>query len=112
MRGDTRWAGYLIHVTETCDEDTVNLVTDVATTVSAVKDHEALALIHARLARRALLPAEHLADGGYITLSHLHAAAGQQITMVGPLGITAPGKRAGTPASPWPASPSTSRNAR
>jgi antitoxin VbhA-like protein len=86
MRGDTRWAGYLIHVTGTCDEDTVNLVTDVATTVCAVKDHEALAVIHARLARRALLPAGHLADGGYITLGHLHAAAGQQITMAGPPG--------------------------
>lgn len=86
MRGDTRWAGYLIHVTETCDQDTVNLVTDVATTVSTVKDHEALALIHARLARRGLLPAGHLADGGYLTLGHLHAAAGQQITMTGPLG--------------------------
>lgn len=86
MRGDTRWAGYLIHVTETCDQDTVNLVTDVATTVSAVKDHEALALIHARLARRGLLPAGHLAGGGYLTPGHLHAAAGQQITMTGPLG--------------------------
>jgi hypothetical protein len=61
-------------------------VTDVATTVPAVKDHEALALIHARLARRALLPAGHLADGGYITPGHLHAAAGQQITMAGPPG--------------------------
>jgi hypothetical protein len=61
MRGDTRWAGYLIHVTETCDEDTVNLVTDVATTISTVKDHEAPALIRAR---RGLLPGEHLADGG------------------------------------------------
>jgi hypothetical protein len=86
MRGDTRWAGYLIHVTGTCDQDTVHLVTDVATTVPAVKDHEALALIHARLARRALLPAGHLADGGYITPGHLHAAAGQQITMAGPPG--------------------------
>jgi transposase len=85
MRGDTRWAGYLIHVTETCDEDTVNLVTDVATTASTATDHEALASIHARLARRALLPAEHLADGGYITLGHLHAAASQQVTMIGPL---------------------------
>ena len=87
LRGDTRWAGYLIHVTETCDDDTVNLVTDVATTASTVKDSEALTAIHTRLATRGLLPAEHLADGGYITLGHVHAAArDRQITMIGPLG--------------------------
>jgi hypothetical protein len=87
-------------------------VTDVATTVSTAGDHEALAPIHARLARRGLLPARHLADGGYITPGHLHAAAGQQITMVGPSGTTAPGRRAGTPASPWLISPSAPGNAR
>jgi transposase len=87
LRGDTRWAGYLIHVTETCDDDTVNLITGVATTASTVKDREALTAIHTRLATRGLLPAEHLADGGYITLGHLHAAArDRQITMIGPLG--------------------------
>jgi transposase len=34
-RGDKRWTGCLIHTTETCDEGTVNLVTDVATTSNA-----------------------------------------------------------------------------
>ena len=86
MCGDTRWVRYLIHVTGTCDQDTVDLVTGVAAAACAVKNHEAFAVIGARLARRASLPAGHLADGGYITPGRLHAAAGQQITMAGPPG--------------------------
>jgi hypothetical protein len=59
-RGDKRWTGHLIHATETCDEGTVNLVTDVATTCATRNDIQALPGIHARLKRRKLLPAEHL----------------------------------------------------
>ena len=86
MRGYTRWPGYLIHVTETCDDGAVNLVTDVATTVATIKDSEALGDIHSRLGQRGLLPAEHLVDGGYATLGQLHAAHRQQIALIGPIG--------------------------
>jgi hypothetical protein len=55
LRGDTRWTGYLVHVTETCDEDRVNVVTDVATWVTAA-DSQALPGIHDRLKQRRLLP--------------------------------------------------------
>jgi len=58
----------------------------VATTGSTVKDSDALEAIHARLAKRGLLPGEHLADGGYVTVNHLHAAAEQQVTLIGPIG--------------------------
>jgi hypothetical protein len=70
MRGDTRWNGYLVHVTETCDNDSTNLITDVATT-TPTRDSQALPGIHARLRTRQLLPAEHLVDGGYTSAAML-----------------------------------------
>jgi transposase len=42
IRGNTRWSGYLVHVTETCDAAArVNLITDIATT-SPTRDTQAL----------------------------------------------------------------------
>lgn len=66
-RGDTRWTGYLVHVTETCDDKQVNVITDVATAVSSA-DSQALPGIHARLRRLRLLPDRHLVDGGYTSV--------------------------------------------
>ena len=62
------------------------MITDVATTSAATNDGQALSGIHTRLARRGLLPAEHLVDGGYTSLVHLERAAREhQITVSGPL---------------------------
>lgn len=71
IRSNTRWAGYLVHVTETCDDGPVNLTTDIAT-IGPVRDTQALPGIHNRLDRRSLLPAEHLVDGGYLSVDQLH----------------------------------------
>jgi hypothetical protein len=65
----TRWTGYLAHVTETCSADGPNVITDVATMPVTSADTQALPGIHTRLQRRGLLPAGHLADGGYTSLS-------------------------------------------
>ncbi|MFZ4296599.1 hypothetical protein ACOZE3_01550 [Streptomyces cinereoruber] len=66
IRGNTRWNGYLVHVTETCDADArVDLITDIATT-SPIRDTQALPGIHARQ----LLPAQHLVDSGYISTAY------------------------------------------
>jgi transposase len=40
LKRTTRWAGYKGHVTETCDEDTPHLLTDVQTTVATPQDVE------------------------------------------------------------------------
>ncbi|WTP28946.1 RICIN domain-containing protein [Streptomyces mirabilis] len=66
-----RWKGFAAHLTETCASGSVNVITDVATTSAATNDAQSLPGIHTRLARRGLLPAEHLVDGGYISLVHL-----------------------------------------
>ncbi|MER6549625.1 hypothetical protein [Streptomyces sp. NPDC001250] len=62
------WKGYAAHVTQTCASDSANVITDVAITSATTNDTQALPGIHTRLARRGLLPAEHLADGDYTSL--------------------------------------------
>ncbi|MFF7470402.1 transposase [Streptomyces sp. NPDC008092] len=84
-RGDTRWTGYLVHVTETCDDKRINVITDVATAVSSA-DSQALPGIHARLRRLRLLPSQHLVDGGYTSVAGMDEAARlRRVTVIGPL---------------------------
>jgi transposase len=58
-------------VTETCDDDTPHLITDVVTTLAPSTDHGETAAIQNRLAERELLPSEHLVDTAYVTADHL-----------------------------------------
>jgi hypothetical protein len=85
VRGNTRWNGYLVHVTETCDTDTrVNLITDIATT-SPIRDTQALSGIRARLHTRQLPPTQHLVGGGYISTALLNdSARDHRVQLVGP----------------------------
>jgi transposase len=86
----TRWTGYLAHVTETCSADGPSVITDVATMPATSDDRQALAGIHARLERRGLLPAGHLAGGGCTSLVHIERAGREhQVALTGPL----PGNR-------------------
>ncbi|MFF4077863.1 hypothetical protein ACFYZN_00475 [Streptomyces sp. NPDC001777] len=81
-----RWKGFAAHLTEMCASDSVNVITDVATTSAATNDAQALSSIHTRLARRGLPPAEHLVDGVYTFLFPLERAQREhQITVSGPL---------------------------
>jgi len=79
---DLYWNGYKVHVTETCDtpdsapgggdsgEDSgggqrPNIIVGVGTTDATVPDAKMTDPIHAALAARELLPAEHFLDSGY-----------------------------------------------
>jgi hypothetical protein len=53
-----------VHLTETCEPDRPNRITCVQTTDATVPDTELLDPIHTHLAKRDLLPAEHLVDAG------------------------------------------------
>jgi transposase len=53
LKRDTRWVGYTVHLTETCDDDTPTLITQVTTTPAPTDDHVVLAPIQADLAARA-----------------------------------------------------------
>jgi transposase len=75
---DLFWTGYKVHVSETCTDEqesddvdgpggqpVPNIITNVATTDAAVPDAAMTTPIHESLARRGLLPDEHLLDAGY-----------------------------------------------
>jgi len=65
------WIGYVVHLTETCDAETPNLITHVETTPATTGDVEITARIHQALAAKDLLPSEHWVDTGYINADHL-----------------------------------------
>ena len=116
VKRDTFWNGYKVHVTETCDTDdddsssssssndgdgeaapSPHLIVNVETTDATVPDNQMTAPIHARLAGRGLLPAEHYVDSGYPSAELLVSSlASFGIALVTPmLADTSPQARAG-----------------
>lgn len=90
------WTGYKVHITETCDDDTAHLITDVRTCPSMLPDMTSTAGIHERLAAKELLPAEHFVDAAYIDADLL--AQSQRdlgVTLEGPVRGIATRARAG-----------------
>jgi transposase len=80
------WDGYKVHLTETCEPDTVHVITHVSTTNATVGDVEMTSTVHEGLHQRRLLPAEHVVDSGYtsaeliVTTRHAYG-----IELIGPL---------------------------
>ncbi len=82
----TKWTGYKVHLTETCDEDYPPLITNVETTTATVTDNEVVDTIHQELAARALLPRDHIVDTGYMDARGMVAAAtAHRIDLFGPV---------------------------
>lgn len=82
---DLFWNGYKVHLTETCQvaapsepgvrqPDPPNVITNVATTDATVPDVAMTAQIHAMLADRSVIPAEHYLDSGYPSAALLLAS--------------------------------------
>jgi transposase len=81
----TRWTGYKVHVTETCEPDQPHLIIHVATTPAPQSDVGMTERIQADLERAQLLPSQHFLDTGYVNAEVL--ASSQQrfgIDVVGP----------------------------
>ncbi|MFI2370044.1 IS1182 family transposase [Streptomyces sp. NPDC018833] len=74
LNRDTMWDGYKVHLTETCDNDAPNLITNVATTEATVPDSVMSGPVHEGLAARHCLPGEHWVDAGYPTAGQVVAA--------------------------------------
>jgi transposase len=66
QHGEHTWEGYAVHWTESCDDDLPHLITDAQAVPATTPDVKVLPEIHAKLAQRQLLPAEHLVDQGYM----------------------------------------------
>jgi len=84
-KGQQRWVGDKLQVTETDDEGQPHLITDIAITSSVETDYEALNSIQGRLEDRGLLPAQQYADSGYVTEANLVHSTGRKIDLVGPV---------------------------
>ncbi len=63
---DTNWTGYNVHLTETCDDETPNLITNVETTPATTPDGSVTSVVHRKLAEKDLLPGEHYLDAAYV----------------------------------------------
>ncbi len=83
----TEWVGSKAHLTESCDADLPNLVTDVLTTPATEPDVVATTTIQDRLIARDLAPGEHLMDGGYPSAQNIAASAKRDITLVAPVTV-------------------------
>lgn len=65
-KGAVQWVGYKAHLTETCDDDSPRLITDVRTAAAPAPDGEATPHVHGALAGKDLLPDKHIVDAGYV----------------------------------------------
>ena len=82
---ETRWTGYKVHLTETCEEKLPHLITHVATTAATTTDEAMTETIHANLKQACLTPRQHLLDSGYITAPILVTSQQQYgIEVIGP----------------------------
>lgn len=85
IKQDLHWNGYKVHFTETCEPDAPNLITNVVTTTATVPDDRMTTVIHAALADRSMLPAEHWVDTGYANAGAMADARAHGVALHGPL---------------------------
>jgi hypothetical protein len=74
-----------VHLTETCDPDSPQLITQVETTAATIQDCQVTDGIQDGLAAIDLLPAEHLADAGYVDAPNLaYSKQTHGVDLIGP----------------------------
>jgi transposase len=61
------WQGYRVHLSETCEAELPELITNVLISSAPERDVVAVPSIHRALENKNLLPEEHLLDAGYIS---------------------------------------------
>lgn len=84
-KGTTQWLGYKVHLTETCEEDPPELITNVETTPAPMADGETTPQIHSHLKANDLLPGDHIVDTGFLDAQLLVASQEDfGVNLVGP----------------------------
>ncbi|MGH2541161.1 MAG: transposase, partial [Ardenticatenaceae bacterium] len=82
----TEWSGYKVHLTESCEAGLPHLITNIETTAATTTDYEMTPTVHAHLAEREVLPAEHFVDTGSITADQLvDSQQDYAVELVGPV---------------------------
>jgi len=81
----TKWTGYLVHVSESCEEDNVHLITHVETTEATVHESQKIENIHQALVEKGAPPGQHFVDSAYMDAEWLvHSRQQHQIDLIGP----------------------------
>src|SRR5205814_7624150 len=76
---------YNAHMSQTAEDDTPKLITEVESTPGPVSDEVVLSAIHTRLAGKEMLPEQHLVDAGYVTIANLiQSQSSYGVDLVGP----------------------------
>ena len=83
-RCGTTWVGYIAHLSETCDDDNVHLVTHVMTTHARSHEAQCVEGIHDALIAKQLRPSEHYVDAAYVDALLLASEQKKGIETVGP----------------------------
>jgi transposase len=80
----TNWTGYTVHLSETCEDGGVNLITHVLTTPATTADGRVTSQIHTALRSKGLAPQEHFVDTAYAQAEHRVSAQQAGIELVSP----------------------------
>jgi transposase len=59
------WVGYKVHFTESCNDDSPNVIINVLTTAATEQDVSCTEAIHQALAEKKVKPEKHYVDAGY-----------------------------------------------
>jgi transposase len=79
------WTGYIVHLSESCEDEAVHLLTHAMTTSATVHEARCTAAIHKALAGKGLPPGEHLVDAGYVDAGLLvRSLEDHGIDLIGP----------------------------
>jgi hypothetical protein len=79
------WTGYMVHMSETCDDDNIHLITHVHTTAADVHEAMCTETIHQALVAKGLSPDQHLVDAAYVSAELLvNSQADHGIDLIGP----------------------------
>lgn len=78
------WVGYITHLSETCDDDSCHLVTNVMTTDARSHEAQCVEGIHDALIAKQLRPDEHYVDAAYVDALLLVSEQAKGIETVGP----------------------------
>ena len=85
QKREETWTGYKVHLTETCEANQPNLITNVVTTPATTPDVNVTDQVHHSLIDKGLPPQAHLVDEGYTDAEHLVNAAAEGIELLGPV---------------------------
>jgi transposase len=91
--GTVTWAGFKLHVTETIEKP--RFITDVTLTPAPAREVGDLTAIQSQLAERALTPAKHYVDQGYMSGENIAKSRDQGIDLRGGVSPDTQGKPPG-----------------